>query len=114
LSILLLKMTLDRHAVELTQVHGELNSQQRDKFVNGTARVPNDGAQERVLDSAPWMDGHDGAHFGPGMQQNQVAPFLPVFDKSSAFERTDHFPRVQRRKLWDASGRNRHVDSSLK
>ena len=53
------------------------------------------------------MDWHNGAGLGLRVLQDEVAPFLAVFDKPGALQGANYLPRGQGRKLRHGSGGNR-------
>ena len=67
------------------------NSKQFDEFIDCEVSVPNDSSQQRLFNGASGMYRYDCSRHGVGMNEHQVAPFLPILDEPRMFECPDYF-----------------------
>jgi hypothetical protein len=69
-----------------------MHSKQFYEFIDCEPRIANNGTQQGLLNCASGVDWHDSSRLGVGMNEHQVAPFLPILDETRAFEYPDHLP----------------------
>ena len=58
--------------------------QQLDKLIRRQVCIPKDGPEQGFLDGLPLVNRHDGSSLRGGLDQYEVTPALPIFNKSCA------------------------------
>lgn len=68
---------------------GFRDSNQFEELLDRKPGIPEDGAQEGFLDRLSWVYRDDCSRPRRGLDQDQMASVLPVFDEASTLERAD-------------------------
>jgi hypothetical protein len=69
-------------------------SEELDEVVYRQVRVPQNGAQQRFFDGPSGMDRHDSSRPCSRMNQDQMAPLLPILNETGLSKRSNHLPSM--------------------